>query len=50
MLNVGSCHVALIESTRASVSQADGFLCRTQGEKRHITLAPHQHHRYTDQG
>lgn len=37
MLNVGSCHVALIESTWASVSQADGFLCRTQGEKRHIT-------------
>lgn len=37
MLNVGSCHVALVESTGASVSQADGFLCRTQGEKGHVT-------------
>ena len=37
MLNVGSCHVALVESTGTSVSQADGFLCGTQGEKGHIT-------------
>lgn len=39
MLNVGSGHVALVESTGTSVSQADGFLCGTQGEKRHVTAS-----------
>lgn len=28
MLNIGSCHVALVESTGTSVSQADGFFLR----------------------
>lgn len=37
VLNVGSCHVALVESTGASVSQADGFLCGTWGEKGQVT-------------
>lgn len=37
MLNVGSCNVALVESTGASVSQADRFLCGTQGEKGCVT-------------
>lgn len=37
MLNVGSCHVALVESTGTSVGQADGFLCGTKGGKGHVT-------------
>lgn len=32
MLNVGSGHVALVESTGTSVSQADGFLLREGDE------------------
>lgn len=37
VLNIGSCHVALVESTGTSVSQADGFLCGTKGGKGHVT-------------
>lgn len=43
MFNIGSCHVALVESTGTSVSQADGFLCGTEGGKDTLPLAAQIH-------
>lgn len=43
MFNVGPRHVALEESTGASVRQADGLLCRTRRETTRYSLCSQMH-------